>query len=478
VIPRLTLLDTAAREEIHARTLDVLWKVGVRYGSEKALTVLRDAGATVDFETGIAKLPRELVDDALARAPREVLLAARDPEQDVVLDGTRTFLTLDGTGSNTLDPETGLRRPSTADDVAIAARVADAMPEVGVVWAPVGPVDADPRVEILEQLATLLRNTGKHIQPEVQRPEEVPFVMEMLAAASDDGRWDPARPFFSVVYCPVSPLQHEREMLDACIELVEAGVPMCIYTLATCGATAPVTMAGGVLQTNAEILSAIVLFELVKPGAPVIYTADCGILDMRSGTYASCGPEAMLMNVALIEMARHYRVPSMGTGLTSDARDYSPVAAFEGSAAAMVSMLCRPDLLVGAGLIDSAQTLVVPKLVMDAEIYRQCAAVQRGFEVDDDHLLTDLIVETGPGGHYLAAKSTRTFLRAGEMYQPQAYQRISYDQWQAAGQSDIERAAAQIAEILATHEVKPLPDGAEARFGDILARAAAELPER
>ena len=151
--------------------------------------------------------------------------------------------------------------------MARAARVADALDEVGIVWAPVSPTDADPRIEILEQLATLLRNTGKHIQPEVQREEEVPYVMEMLAAASDGGAWDPERPIFSVVYCPISPLQHEREMLDAAIELVKLGVPMCIYTLATCGATAPVTMAGGVLQTNAEIVSAVVLFELVKAGA-------------------------------------------------------------------------------------------------------------------------------------------------------------------------------------------------------------------
>jgi trimethylamine--corrinoid protein Co-methyltransferase len=478
VIPRLTLLDQAAREEIHAGTLDVLATTGVKYASARALAVLRGAGATVDDETGVAKLPPRLVGETVARAPRTVLLAGRDPARDVLLDGSRTWLTLDGTGSNTLDASTGERRLSTTDDVARAARIADSLDEVGIVWAPVSPTDADPRIEVLEQLATLLRNTAKHIQPEVQRVEEVPYVMEMLAAASDEGRWDPERPIFSVVYCPISPLQHEREMLDACLELVERGVPMCIYTLATCGATAPVTMAGGVLQTNAEILSAVVLFELVKPGAPVIYTADCGMLDMRSGTYASCGPEAMLMNVALVEMARHYDLPVMATGLTSDAREYSVIAGYEGGASALASMLTQPDLLVGAGLIDSAQMLVEPKLLLDAEIFRQCQAVQRGFAVDGEHLLSGLIAEVGPGGHYLTAKATRTFLRAGEVYQPQAYQRVSYDQWKALGRSDVEALAAQASELPAGHEVKPLPAGAEERFADIMARAAAELGER
>ena len=476
--PSLTLLADADRVAIHAATLEVLSRTGVRYSSAKAVELLRDAGAEVDGETTVVKLPPRLVDEMVAASPRRVLLAARDPERDVMLDGTRTWLTLDGTGSNTLDSTTGARRLSTSDDVARAARLADALPEIGIVWAPVSPTDADPRIEVLEQLAILLRSTAKHIQPEVQRPEEVPYVMEMLAAASDAGRWDPERPIFSVVYCPISPLQHEREMLDASIELVKLGVPMCVYTLATCGATAPVTMAGGVVQTNAEILSALVVFQLARRGAPVIYTTDCGVLDMRSGTYASCGPEAILMNAALTEMARHYDLPSAATGLTSDAREYSVIAGFEGGASAMVSMLMRPDVLIGAGLIDSAQMLVEPKLLLDAELFRQCEVVARGFAVDEEHLLTDLIDEVGPGGHFLAAKATRRFMQAGEVYQPQAYQRISYDQWLALGRSDVEALAARAAELLAAHEVKPLPAGAEERFADVMSRATAELGER
>ena len=476
--PRLTLLDDNDRAAIHGATLDVLSQTGVRFPSDVALGLLRSAGAEIDAETSLARIPPRLVDEMVAAAPRNVLLAARDPEWDILLDGTRTWLTLDGTGSNTLDPATGERRLSTSADVARAARLADALPDIGIVWAPVSPTDADPRVEILEQLATLLRNTAKHIQPEVQRPEEVPFVMEMLAAATDEGRWDPERPIFSVVYCPISPLQHEREMLEASIDLVKLGVPMCVYTLATCGATAPVTMAGGIVQTNAEILSALVVFQLVRRGAPIIYTTDCGVLDMRSGTYACSGPEAILMNAALTEMANHYDLPAAATGLTSDAREYSVIAGFEGGAAAMVSMLMRPDVLIGAGLIDSAQMLVESKLLLDAEFYRQCRAVAGGFAVDEEHLLTGLIDEVGPGGHFLASKATRAFFRAGEVYQPEAYQRVSYDQWQAQGRGDVEALAATVEEMLAAHVVKPLPDGADERFADIMARAAAELGER
>jgi trimethylamine--corrinoid protein Co-methyltransferase len=475
VIPSLSLLDAAACDQIHEATLDVLARAGVRFTSPGALAVLRDAGAEVDDQTLVARLPRELVERAVARAPREVLLAARDPARDVVLDGARTWLTLDGTGAATLDHRTGERRPSTAADVAAATRVADALDEIGFVWPAVSANDAAPGGETLETLALLLENTGKHVQYEVQRAAEVPLVMDMLAAAADDGRWDPQRPLFSVVYCPVSPLQHEAEMLDACLLLAARRVPMCIYALGLSGATAPARLAGGVAQTNAEILSAIVLFELVEPGLPVIYVADAAVLDMRSGVYACGGPEAILMNLSLVAMGRHYGLPVMATGFTSDAKEYSVVAGFEGGAAALAATLARPDAIVGAGLLDAAQMLYLPKLVLDAEIMRQCEAVQRGLTIDRDHLAADLICRIGPGGQYLAARETRRTLRAGEHYRPQAYGRESYDAWSAAGQTVVQRAAATVETILSDHVPKPLPPGAGQRFAEIVATARAEL---
>ena len=129
-------------------------------------------------------------------------------------------------------------------------------------------------------------------------------------------------------------------------------------------------------------------------------------------------------------------------------------------------MLMRPDAIVGAGLLDAAQMLYLPKLVLDAEIMRQCEAVQRGLTVDRDHLAADLICRIGPGGQYLAARETRRTLQAGEHYRPQAYGRESYDAWIAAGQTVVQRAAATVEAILADHAPKPLPAGAAQRFAD------------
>jgi trimethylamine--corrinoid protein Co-methyltransferase len=145
---------------------------------------------------------------------------------------------------------------------------------------------------------------------------------------------------------------------------------------------------------------------------------------------------------------------------------------------ALSSFLMRPDLLTGMGMLDSAQMLYLPKLVLDAEVRRAWDRVLQGMDLDDEHLMLDLIAEVGPGGHYLKAKPTRAFLRSGEHFIPQFFLRSSYEAWLGDPRSELERAGERVDEILATHRPLPLPDGAAQAMEDVLARADAELPER
>ena len=285
--PHISLLSEAALEEIHARTLGVLWTTGVKYASRKALRVLADAGARIDDERRVAHIPAALVKSALETVPRTCLLAGRVPGRDALLDGSSTYVTLDGSAAYTLDRESGERRAATLRDLSQAVTIGDYLPEVGVMWGAVVATDAPANAQVLHEAAAIMRATGKHVQNEVQRPEEVPYVLDLLRAAHDDGAWHPERPIYSVTYCPVSPLQHEAQMSEAVMAVAPHRVPIAVYSLALNGATAPLPLAGGMVQTNAEILSSVVLFQLVQPGCPMIYVADCGILDMSAGVRTS-----------------------------------------------------------------------------------------------------------------------------------------------------------------------------------------------
>jgi trimethylamine--corrinoid protein Co-methyltransferase len=478
MIPRIQPPPESEIEAIHAASLRVLEEVGVVFPDREARELLADAGADVHADSGLVKFPARLVEEALTSAPRDILLAGRDPVHDVRCDGSDTFLTLDGTGAYTLDHRSGERRASTLQDLADACRIADAAPEVSVVWNIVSASDATPATQVIEELAACVSNTSKHVQGEVQRAVEVPYVMEILAAASEGGRWDAERPDFSIVYCPVPPLQHEPEMLAAAVALAREGVPMCVYSMGLAGATAPITLAGAAMQANAEILSSIVLFQLVRPGLPCIYVADTGVLDMRAGIYAAAPPESLLLTQAMVALARRYDLPVMATGLTGDANQASMMSGVDAALTALASMLMEPDLLVGAGMHGGAQTLSLPKILLDCEIFRECRRVRAGMSVDDEHLMTGVVADVGPGGHFLKARQTRQFMRSGELYVPDLMLREPYEAWRDGKQAEVGRAVAAVEQILATHRVEPLPPGADAKIADVVTAAGRELGGR
>ena len=474
--PRLSLLDEAAIDYVHEQSLRLLAEVGVRVPLARAQALLRDAGALVDDETQIVRFPDDLVESAIARAPKTVLLAAREPGKDALLDHSRSYATHDGMGAMCLDHRTGERRPSTAQDLREAMIVADALDEIGVLWYTAYPCDEDPRLQSLRGLQAMLAGSGKHVEGEVTDPADVPYVMEMLAAASPGGVWRPERPIFSIVYCPVSPLQHDADSLEAAILLAEQGVPITVYSLALAGATAPITQAGTIVQTNAEELAAFTILQLAVPGCPLVYVGNAGVMDMRTSTYATAGPEEILLNLALTEMGRHYGVPVLSCGLSTDAKELCVQAGSDGAPMALATMLAGADLLTGAGMLDSAQLLYLPKLVLDAEIIRQGHRLVAGVALDDEHVMADVTCRIGPGGHFLAERETRRYLRDGELLMPRAFVRGSYDAWRAEGRDETQRAVARIDEILATHQPLPLPEGAPQRIEEIIAAAAGEKP--
>jgi trimethylamine--corrinoid protein Co-methyltransferase len=173
-------------------------------------------------------------------------------------------------------------------------------------------------------------------------------------------------------------------------------------------------------------------------------------------------------------MGRHYGFPVLSCGLSSDAKELCVQVGSDGGPMAFCTILAGADLLTGAGMLDSAQLLYLPKLVLDAELVRQGQRLTAGLALDDEHVMLDVTRRVGPGGHFLAARETRRFLRNGELQLPHVFVRGSYDGWLADGRSESQRATEKVDEILATHHPLPLPDGAAQRIEEIIAAAGEE----
>jgi len=476
VQPSLRLMDREAICRVHEGALDILERVGVRYGSGKAEALLQEAGQKFDPRTRTVRIAPDLVQRCLALLPHEVLLAARDPRRDVVLGTGKVHACLDGQGTFTLDAATGVKRVSTLEDLVQATRLSDALESVDYYWAPVLPGDVPDSVRTLVEAVTGFTHTSRHVQHEIRSPAHVPFLLEMFDVLLGDRRRHRDRPIFSLTVCPVSPLQHEAEMTTACVDLARCFVPIVLMPVALAGATAPVTLAGAVLQTVAEFLSGVVLYQLAQPGCPMVLGIGATILDMHTGLYAAGAPELPLLNLALTEIGHHYGVPVMAQGVVTDAKTPGVQAGYEKMASGLTAALAGSDVINGLGLLDSHQLMCLEQLVIDDEIFRMIRRVVRGFEADREHLMLDLIGEVGIGGNFLGKRSTLKYLKAGEHFQPRFSHRGSYDSWLRRNQSELDTAREQVRRILKEHGVLALPAEAARGLREILGRADPSMP--
>ncbi len=256
---------------------------------------------------------------ALASAPREIVLGARDPVHDFALPSPVTRYGLDGTAAFTIDFETGERRYGTRRDIEQALKVFQTT-EMGVLaWPPVTASDAPAGSRALHEFVTMIRASSKHGQHELHTREQAPYLAEALTLVAGGVEVLRGRHPWSLIYCPIAPLVHDGPMLDGYLDLGALDLPVMVMPMPVTGTTGPAGLLANVALANAEALSAIVVFQLAHPGRPMIYSSATGTMDFRSGAFLGGMPEMGLMSAALVTMGRFYGLPTTAAGCTADA---------------------------------------------------------------------------------------------------------------------------------------------------------------
>jgi trimethylamine--corrinoid protein Co-methyltransferase len=259
-------------------------------------------------------------------------------------------------------------------------------------------------------------------------------------------------------------------MTEATMAMVRAGVPVLVLPMPLSGTTGPMTVLGTMIVNVAELLSAVVLFQLAQPSCGIVSGMGAGVADMRSGLYLCGTPECALMNVIGIEMSRFYGLPCTGSAITCDAKASNLQAGAEGMLTGEACALAGADTILAFGCSDGAQSLSFAKVVLDCDSVGALRRLVRDDPIDATRALMDDIAAVGIGGHYLGRKSTRQFHRAGEVWQPALWQRGPFEQYE--GRSLVEEAAARADELLRTHEVEPLAEDVAAEIDAVIGRYA------
>lgn len=475
--PRLSMniLSQEDLQQIHTATLDIIENVGVRFPSKKALDIWQSHGATIDRSTMIVKVPGNLIEDALKQAPPVYTLAARNPTQDLPLDGNHVYVGTDGCGVQMIDLHTGKRRRSVLQDVIDIARVADYIEEIAFHWVAVSAQDCPPETRSLHELLAIWENSTKHVQTEsVYSEREARAAVEMAAAIAGGREALRERPVLSITQCTTSPLGQDGGSVDAALIGAEAGLPVGFMTMAACLTTGPATMAGTLIVGNAEVLSATALMQLAYPGTPVFYAAAQTASDLRTGGYTGGGPEDFLFGAATNVLSDFYNIPlSMGSFATG-AKEPDWQAGIENSLSTFMASIVMSDMLLGVGLVHGSRIWSYEQMLMDCEIFDIVFKMMQGIVVDEETLALDAIraVGPGPGGNFLAQKHTKKHMR--DIWVPQFMDRRPYGIWEEKKDGAREWAREKATHILTTYRPDPFDQKLSEELQKIIASVQGE----
>ncbi len=400
--------------KLHCATQTVLEETGVRFPSQKALTVFADAGADVDFTSQIVKIPSDLLMTALSKAPESIRLGSRGDESlDLVLDGNHTYCGTGGTGTVTLDPDTGQERPSTKADTAMMARVADFLPSIGFYWPMVAPQDNPPELLPLHEMEASFLNTEKHVLTASCISEfSAQAAVEMARAVAGSTEQMQSRPPLSAIISPISPLNNDAEALDAALIFAEAGLPIGFATMPVMGSTGPASIAGTLVLGNAEILSAVCLIQLAYPGAPVTYPLFSGVMNPLTGDCVVSTRNQYPFYAATTQLGHFYNLPVMSSFGGSDLRDPARwEVGKEDAVDAFYICAMGPDLLPCLGMMETYTRLHPEKLIMDNDIVQSVQSMLNNIPVTTETLNVEEIHIVGPGGHFLDTAYTLKNMR-------------------------------------------------------------------
>ncbi|HLE54721.1 MAG TPA: trimethylamine methyltransferase family protein [Thermoplasmata archaeon] len=468
---RFSILTEDDLEKIHWGTLHVLEKVGVQVDSVSCRKLLQENGADVDERTRIVKIPPHLVEEALAKKKPAITLAARNPKYDAQLDHHHSYMTANGNGFVTTDFETGVRRPSTKQDVANTSRIIDYLPNVHIHWPMVSSVDQHPSVVHLHDLDASLNHTEKHVMYETGVTlADAKALTEMGYLAAGGEKEYRRRPTTSCLQCTFAPLQHDAGVMEASLFFAEAGVPLVFFGMPQPGATGPATLVGSLIVGNAEVLSALTMVQLHAPGAAVIYGMGNAPLDMRTTVRAGGSPEHALSSAMATELAHHYGMASC-VGVSATAKEPGDQAVLEYYTGCVGPLMAGADLMCGIGLLEDSTSLFYEQIVIDDEIVGAIARMIRGEWADEDTMALDVIERVGPGRNFLAQRHTMDHLRS-EHFMPNLIDRRAFDAWTADGSKTlVAKAREKTKWILGNHNVPPLPDDLERRLEAVIERS-------
>lgn len=451
----LQILTPAEVEAVHQASLQILSRTGVILEQPQAVERLQSAGA---IRAGrFLRFPPELVEWALSQAPPCFSLRGRSGKTTTLGDGSLHWHNLGG-AAQIFDPLEETLRPALIHDLVAATRLLDALPGIDSITPFFTPQDAPAQAMALAMYRHSLPHTSKPVHgPGTQTAKEVGYLTEMAAVIGQPPE------YLTIGISPVSPLSFPDDVVEAFTAAAQAGLPTGPLPCPTAGMTAPLSLAGAIAQQNAEILAAIVILQVTKPGLPIFYCGRLAMMEPRTGVSVWGGVELGLASAATVQVAHRYNLPVNVYGLSTNALTMNLQNGYERALNAILPALAGADELSGVGEIAAGVIGALAQMVVDDELTAVVRRALRGFHADAETLAVEVIDRVMSGSrNYLDQPHTVRTLRAGELLVTRLAERGGWSEWERRGHIElVQRAQERADKLLSEHQPLPLEPAQE-----------------
>jgi trimethylamine--corrinoid protein Co-methyltransferase len=471
--PVYELLDEEGCELIHAEAMKVLSEIGIDFYLPEALKILKENGAEVDGKT--VRFDPALVEEYVAKAPSSFEQIARNPENSVHIgDDHLVFAPVYGPPF-VHDLKRG-RREATLEDFQNFVKLAYLNPYIhhsgGTI---VEPTDQPTATRHLDMLYAHIKFSDKPFMGSVMSRENAEDSVEMVKMLFGEERVREKPALVSLINIS-SPRRLDDRMLEALTVYARARQATIITPFILSGAMAPVTLAGTLIQQNAEALAGIVYAQMVQAGAPVVYGSFMTNVDLKSGAPVFGSPESQLALIAGAQMARRYKLPFRSGGMFSSSKIPDAQSAYESVMTMLPAVQSGVNFILhAAGWLENGLSAGYEKFVLDCEILGMLHTYANGIDLSEDARAMESLRSVPPGGHHLGTPHTMERFSTA-FYRAELFDYNDVDTWVEEGSTlASERASKKVEQLLNEYETPDLDDGLDEQLLSFIAKRKAEL---
>lgn len=451
--PPTKLISDDELESIHLASLRVLKEIGVDVLHDEARRIMKAHGADVRQGSERVRFDSDMILELVSHAPAEFTLHARNPAHNVRFGGNNLVFSQMASAPNCSDLDHG-RRPGNQADYRNFLKLAQMHNILHTTGGyPVEPVDIHPSIRHLECIRDLATLTDKvfHIYS-LGRERNVDGIEIARIARGISREQMMEEPSVYTIINTNSPLKLDVPMMEGIIQMSSMGQVVIVTPFTLSGAMAPVTIAGALVQQNAEALSGLAFTQMVRKGAPVGYGGFTSNVDMKSGAPAFGTPEYMKAQLIGGQLARRYNIPYRTSNVCA-ANAVDAQAAYESVFSLWGAIQGGANFLLhGAGWLEGGLRCSYEKTILDIDLLQMVAQFLTPLDLSEDALAIDAIRDVGPGGHFFGTRHTQDRYK-NAFYSPVISDWRNFETWAEAGSpTAMERANRIWKERLASYE--------------------------